>query len=601
MKKIIKTLALLCFAIVISFTCFACDIYCGKNPNNDSGNYDNGQNEIEDVTPTYNSISEATSALSSSLSSEQKNSTLPTNYVSNQCEITSSGNYYFSSSITNAITIAKNAGNVHIWLDNANITAEDDSAISAAKGAYVIITLTGTNSLTTSLRSKNKSKHAVSCKENLTINGSGTLTITSTKSAISCDKAFIGLGGTLVVTAEKHAITADTVYFNGLTLNAVSCGKDVLHAESDYDQVETEPEFNFAVGYVYIESGAINTTTVYGDAIQADSFVYIKDGTFNLNTTPTWNNAYVAVANQEKGMFDVSTHQKVSRYSVRAGSTYATLEESVKGIKVGEIDYYLSTDTAQENELTVESDKCSIVIEGGTFNINTVDDSIHANSGSVLIYGGTVNIETSDDGIHADANLKISGDADITISNCYEGIEAETIEIVGGKTTITALDDGVNTTNSNLTESQQKQVCQINISGGILDVTVSTNGDRDGIDSNGGIKITGGIVVARGPNNQNACPLDADNAVSITGGTVIIGYAPGSSNGGGMGGPGGGRPGMQGSSSFTSTHTQTKSSSKELSSGNHTVVVSDLTVSYYNAYSYSGYATVYAAATAVIN
>lgn len=72
MKKIIKTLALLCFAIVISFTCFACDIYCGKNPNNDSGNYDNGQNEIEDVTPTYNSISEATSALSSSLSSEQK-------------------------------------------------------------------------------------------------------------------------------------------------------------------------------------------------------------------------------------------------------------------------------------------------------------------------------------------------------------------------------------------------------------------------------------------------------------------------------------------------------------------------------------------------
>lgn len=601
MKKIIKTLAL-CFAIVVSFACFACDIYAGKNPNNDSGNYDNGQNEIEDVTPTYNSISEATSALSSSLSSEQKNSTLPTNYVSNQCEITSSGNYYFSGSIINAITIAKNAGNVHIWLDNVNLTLEDDSAISAAKGAYIIITLTGTNSLTTSLGNKNKSKHAISSKENLTINGSGTLTITSTKSAISCDKTFIGLGGTLVVTAEKHAITADTIYFNGLTLNAVSCGKDVLHAESDYDQVETAPDFNFAVGYVYIQSGTINTTTVYGDAIQADSFVYIKDGTFNLNTTPTWNNAYVAVANQEKGMFDVSTHQKVSRDSVRAGSTYATLEESIKGIKVGEIDYYLSTDTAQENELTVESDKYSIVIEGGTFNINTVDDSIHANSGSVLIYGGTINIETSDDGIHADANLKISGDADISISNCYEGIEAETIEIVGGKTTITALDDGVNATNSNLTEIQQKQVCQINISGGVLDVTVSPSGDRDGIDSNGGIKITGGIVVARGPNNQNACPLDADNAVSITGGTVIIiGYAPGSSNSGGMGGPGGGRPGMQESSFFTSTLTQTKSSSKGLSLGNHTVVVSDLTVSYYNAYSYSGYTTVYAAATAVIN
>ena len=66
-----------------------------------------------------------------------------------------------------------------------------------------------------------------------------------------------------------------------------------------------------------------------------------------------------------------------------------------------EIDYYLATDTEQVNELTVESDQYTIVIEGGTFNINTVDDSIHANSGSVLVYGGNLTINTADDGIHA--------------------------------------------------------------------------------------------------------------------------------------------------------------------------------------------------------
>lgn len=106
---------------------------------------------------------------------------------------------------------------------------------------------------------------------------------------------------------------------------------------------------------MYIKSGTITTDTVLGDGIQADSFVYIKDGTFNLTTTPTWNDGYVASANKENGIFDRTNHQKVARDNVRAGSAYAVFEESVKGIKVGEIDYYLKSD-ADKTELTVSSD-----------------------------------------------------------------------------------------------------------------------------------------------------------------------------------------------------------------------------------------------------
>ena len=295
--------------------------------------------------------------------------------------------------------------------------------------------------------------------------------------------------------------------------------------------------------------------------------------------------------------------EKVSRDSVRRGSTYAVLEESVKGIKVGEIDYYLASDAEQENELVVESDKYAIVIEGGTFNIETVDDAIHANSGSVMVYGGTLTINTSDDGIHADVNLKIAGSAVINIESSYEGIEAETIDISGGTTTIFALDDGVNATNSNLTENQQKTVCQINISGGRLDVTVNPNGDRDGIDSNGGIKITGGVVITRGPNSEMASPIDAANTVSISGGTVIvIGNAPGS--GGRFSGPGGfgGRGGFGGESwSVASNMQKTQSNSKGLSSGSHSIIVGGETITYTHAYSYSGYTPVYSTATATIN
>ena len=581
----------------------------GENGGNQDEGYnqdvEDNQNDIEDSTPTYNSIAGATTALVSAISDDEKNEELPLEYTSDKYEIKEAGNYYFTGTLTSAITVAKNSGNVHIYLDNVSLSVEDNSCISSKKGAYVTITLIGSNALQNSLGSTSKDKHVIDSKEKVVVNGSGTLNIVSTKSAIASDNVVILLGGTINVNAIKHAVTADSIYIDGATINAISCGKDVLHAESDYDEVEVAPEFSYGAGFVFINSGEINTTTVLGDCIQADSYVYIKGGTFNFTTTPTWNNSYVATENQEKGMYNVSNHQKVARDSVRKGSTYAVLEESVKGIKVGEIDYYLATDTNQENELTVASTNYTILIEGGTFNINCVDDAIHTNSGSVLIKGGTLTINTSDDGIHADTNLQITGSAVIKIETSYEGIEAQTIDISGGDTTIFALDDGVNATNSNLTESEQKKVCQINVSGGRLDVTVNPNGDRDGIDSNGGIKITGGVVITRGPNSEMASPMDSANGISLNGGVVIvIGNALGSSSrrGGGPGGGPGGPGGMGGPSegSFSTTLTKTQSTSKGLSSGNHKVTVGETIINYNNAYTYSGYVTVYADSSATI-
>ena len=615
MKNKIKRLSLV-LLLVLMFALGACSVK-DNNPSdngNNGGSSDDGyneeveenQNEIEDTTPIYNSISESTTALVESITEDEKNVTLPETYVTDTYEIKEAGNYYFSGTLTSAISVAKNSGNVHIYLNDVSLNVTDDCAISSKKGAYVTITLIGTNTLSNTLGEANKDKHVIDSKENIVINGSGTLNIDSTKSAIASDKVAILLGGVINASAVKHVVTADSIYIDGVTINALSCGKDVLHAESDYDEVEEAPEFSYGAGFVFINSGEINTTNVLGDCIQADSFVYIKGGTFNLTTTPTWNNSYVATENQEKGMYNVTNHQKVARDSVRRGSTYAVLEESVKGIKVGEIDYYLATDVNQENELTVASTNYTILIEGGTFNINTVDDAIHTNSGSVLIKGGTLTINTSDDGIHADTNLEITGTAVIKIEASYEGIEAQTINISGGDTTINALDDGVNATNSNLTESEQSKVCQINVSGGRLDVTVNPNGDRDGIDSNGGIKITGGVVITRGPNSQMASPMDSANGISITGGVVIvIGNALGSSSRrgggpGGQGGPGGGQGGPGGEGSFSTTLTKTQSSSKGLSSGNHTVTVGSTTIKYNNAYTYSGYVTVYASSTATI-
>ena len=93
---------------------------------------------------------------------------------------------------------------------------------------------------------------------------------------------------------------------------------------------------------------------------------------------------------------------------------------------------------------------------------------------------------TGADAIHADYTLNIVGGI-INIDSSYEGLEANIINISGGESYVKANDDGVNAKSGIATP-------QVNITGGYLDVTVSPNGDTDGIDSNGTYTQSGGNI-----------------------------------------------------------------------------------------------------------
>lgn len=209
-----------------------------------------------------------------------------------------------------------------------------------------------------------------------------------------------------------------------------------------------------------------------------------------------------------------------------------------------------------------------IYVKAGTVNINSYDDAIHANNdgtlengksplGNVNISGGKVTISASDDGIHADSKVNISG-GEVNITNAYEGIEGNNINISGGSTMVYATDDGMNATKGNTTAS-------IVVSGGFLDVEVPTNGDTDGIDSNGTFSQTDGTVIVKGPGNASgnsfgAAALDTDGTVTLTKGTLII---------------------FGGTEKTPSTSvTKTLCTSNTVSAGNHTVSFSSSGASY---------------------
>ena len=182
--------------------------------------------------------------------------------------------------------------------------------------------------------------------------------------------------------------------------------------------------------------------------------------------------------------------------------------QSTKGIKCCEIEYEID---GTEYAVTKNSNYF-IVIDGARVKINSSDDAIHTNSGNVLIKGGTLDLTTLDDGIHADELVKIDG-GEITVNGAYEGIEGAYVEIGGGTIYITASDDGINAASDDESVSEH-----IIISGG----TITVDASGDGLDSNGTIYVTGGTLIVYGPTTGADTGLDADGGILIDDGNVFV-------------------------------------------------------------------------------
>ena len=250
---------------------------------------------------------------------------------------------------------------------------------------------------------------------------------------------------------------------------------------------------------------------------------------------------------------------------------YDMVSISVSGEKInfGEWDNYNSGGNLSAKGIKAENE---VYIKSGNIEIKAYDDAIHSNNdgleelngllengetplGNINISGGTLVLNASDDGIHADGILNISG-GNTRVESAYEGLEANVINVTGGDTYAYATDDGMNATKGNASPA-------INVSGGSLDINVPTNGDTDGIDSNGTFTVTGGVVIVKGPGSASssgspAAAVDTDGAVTLRGGTLAI-------FGGCERAP-------------TTSLTKTLCSSKTVNAGSHTISFSNGTV-----------------------
>lgn len=424
--------------------------------------------------------------------------------------ITESGAYTLSGNY-NQIVIDGNGLNVQLILDNATINNSNGVAVDGtSKGKKLSVTLTAADGTSNTIINNGDGVNAVHIKGSLTVNGKGGLTVNSaSKSALKASKSIVIADVSLILTAANHAVTGANVAATNCSINVTSAGKDGINAECD-----EATEYVSDDGYVYLKDVDF-TCNVSGDGIQADTWLYVDGGNYNITTVGTFvSNTSANMQQYEMTSDDFryvksgDTYKKIASDETNRYSTRYGLIQSAKAFKVGEISYI---DKTTDKEVTVTDGDYCIKLVSGSFAVNSTDDAIHTNSGDVIICGGTLTISTLDDGITADGTTKIT-DGNIKIAKSYEGIEGAYVEISGGTVSVVSSDDGINAASDD-----NAIVEHIIISGG--NVTVDASGD--GLDSNGSILISGGNVVVHGPTSGGDAGLDADRGIVVNGGTLF--------------------------------------------------------------------------------
>ena len=439
--------------------------------------------------------------------------------------ITASGTYRVTGSCREGSIAVGKGLDVALILDDLNLHASTTAPITVKKDSRVLLILEGESTLTddedASTEETNEDFEGACVKvktgSSLTVWGSGVLNAAgNAKNGLkgAAETALTVDGGTVKVTAANNAVAFDgsvTVNAGTLTLTAGNDGIKAVPNETD----------TVSAGNVTVNGGAV-TVRAQGDAIHAASDLTVTGGSFDLQTMDGY---------QTRG-FNANTM-------------------SAKGLKA-------SCDLAEGEEATNR-----IVITGGDFRINTVDDAIHSDA-TVDITGGSFEIYTADDGVHAETTLTLGSeggyerDPEITIRASYEGLEGCIVDSYSGKYYIIASDDGVNAAggSSNGTDpggpwgpgggggwgpgggwnpggggpggggpggggfpgGGGSENYKINFYGGSYYVDCQ----GDGLDSNGDLNMYGGnfsvLSMASGGDNS---PLDADGTIRVKGATVF--------------------------------------------------------------------------------
>lgn len=285
-----------------------------------------------------------------------KGNTKAVSVKDNCITISAGGTYRLSGKLTKGQVLVTGSEKVKLYLDGVEITSpsgpalvctnEKRTILSLAKGSQNTLTDSADNA-DTEINGCNVSACALFAQDKLTINGSGSLTVTgSSVDGIVCKDDLKLVNGTITVEAAQDGVKGkDCVAMFGADLN-ITAGNDGIKSTASNDDTK---------GFLQLEQGSA-TVQAGGDCLQAETLVWIADGTYHLTSSGTAVNTETGEANSGKG--------------IHCGG--------------------------------------DVKIAGGKLTIDAAEDGVNC-TGSLELQAGEVDVTSAEDGIQADGDLTVSG------------------------------------------------------------------------------------------------------------------------------------------------------------------------------------------------
>jgi hypothetical protein len=402
--------------------------------------------------------------------------------------VTSAGMYSISGTLNDGQVIVdtQDAETVVLVLNGADITSSTSAPIYVSNAEKTVMTLAdGTENYVTDGDSylfegaEDEPNAAVFSKDDLTINGNGSLTVNANYNNGIASKDDLKItGGGITVNAVNDGIKGrDSIAVKDGTIT-INAGGDGMQSNNDIDAEK---------GYVTIEGGTLDITAGL-DGIQAETSLLVSGGDIAITSGGGSIESSSGGGFGGRGM----------------GGNPNKTDESAKGLKAG----------------------VDLTITGGDIQISSLDDALHSDV-RITINGGDILLASGDDGVHGEDELTINGGV-LNVVQSYEGLESVIITINDGAIHLVASDDGINSSSGaggaaaggmlgrgrGMFESGDNYLY---VNGGYI--AIDANGD--GIDANGSIDMTGGMVIINGPTADFNGALDYLGAFNITGGFIV--------------------------------------------------------------------------------
>ena len=409
--------------------------------------------------------------------------------------ITDEGVYLVTGTLDDGMLVvsADDADKVQLVLDGVQITNADSAALCVLEADKVFVTTasgsenTLANGGSYTAIDDNNIDAVIFSKADLTLNGAGTLTIEAAAGhgVVSKDDLVL-TSGTYHISAESQGLSGkDSVRIASGTYT-ITAGKDGIHAENADDE---------SLGFVYISGGTFSITAD-GDGVSAAAQLQIEGGDFTVTTgegsaSDTMETDSMGFGQRggfmEESASDTGEDDTASRKGFKAGGSLTVTGGS------------FVTDTADDS-FHAGGD---ILVTGGTFTLSTGDDAIHSDAAvtiqdggftiaycyegiegqTVTIDGGVFDIDSVDDGINAAGGADSSGFGGGRPGQEQFSSDSDSfITINGGEFVIVSSGDCIDSNGA------------LTLNGGTLDLTCSSSGntalDCDGTYTNNGADVT---------------------------------------------------------------------------------------------------------------